>query len=171
MIAEAKGMGARGRGLSWTGALARPLRPELSAQGKAAPRAGVAVCPRALSRCPAPLGTGVPVPERLQLPPVWRIRVEGAGGAAAFGLPAQPLPPSSRGFIFIIIIIISLARPAATSIPKSPSSARPAQGSISSSDISSSRHLGPCEGGGRRGRQKLLLKLSPNLSPAQTAWI
>lgn len=108
MIAEAKGMGARGRGLSWTGALARPLRPELSAQGKAAPRAGVAVCPRALSRCPAPLGTGVPVPERLQLPPVWRMRVEGAAGAATFGLPAQPLPPSSRGFIFFLLLLLFL---------------------------------------------------------------
>lgn len=116
--------------------------------------------PRHRSPCPG----AAPAPTRVGDPcgrGCWGCNLRAACAAAA----------SFFAWIFFFLIIISLARPAATSIPKSPSSARPAQGSISSSDISSSRHLGPCEGGGRRGRQKLLLKLSPNLSPAQTAWI
>lgn len=94
MIPEAEEKGARGPGgLSRTALRLRQRVNLLPVAGMAAGPWGLPG--RALPHRPAPLGTpAFPLPELLQLPPAWRIRVERARGAAAFGRAAQPLPPS-----------------------------------------------------------------------------
>lgn len=121
---------------------------ELSAEGKARREKllPVAVSPagaaRALSRRAAPPGTAFPLPELLRLPPAWRIRVESGWWGCRLGAGCT----AAASFFGWNFFKISFARSCATSVPKSSSSPGPAQGSISSSDIFSSRHLGPSEG-------------------------
>ncbi|XP_038008447.1 uncharacterized protein LOC119707477 isoform X2 [Motacilla alba alba] len=119
------------RGSGWAGGCwLPPARPEF-----ALVRSVLRPLPRAVGPFGG-LGALLGLPER------WRRRPAGA--------PPPPATPTQRRVACIshktIEDIKTGARPAATSIPKSPSSPRPAQGSISSSDISSSRQLGPYEG-------------------------
>ncbi|XP_039581764.1 atherin-like [Passer montanus] len=107
---------------------------------------GVGCCPP--QHAPSPPGFGaLRAPSRgPRVPPGVSGRCSGCPGGGAAAPPEPPRrrpPPPSAGSPASAIKPLRIsrqapARPAATSVPKSPSSAGPAQGSISSSDISSS---------------------------------
>lgn len=119
MIPEAQEMGEKGPWGSWKGVFVLPLRPELRAEAKVAPRGrdGCTVrrgCQGSVPPTCSPRDR-FPLPERLQLPPACRTRVESgwwgcslrAGCAAAasffgwiflkkFLLPDPPPPLSPK---------------------------------------------------------------------------